>query len=317
MEFSVIDVETTGFSKRNDRIIEIAIIRINDSGQIIRTYESLINPMRDVGPSHIHGITASDVLNAPTFADLSNTVLDFLNGSVIVSHNKGFDLGFLESEFNRAGINVAKIDGICTLNLSKYLFPELPSRKLQVLCEYLDILIENAHRAYDDCLATAQLFHKMYETYLQEYTLEEFYGKFVRENIFSFPLKEKGTAIVEFKRDVSKNKVEIQEPKIRGILNRIPDNYKPAENSISEYLNLLDRILEDRLIAKEELKEIEEYTVLHGFSPAKLTKIQQEYFRRLVRYYLSDNIISELELLDLKQVATLLQIEDSDRDIII
>lgn len=85
IEFAVLDVETTGFSKKLDRIVEIAIIRINSSGEFIRQYETLVNPQRDVGASAIHRISASDVVNAPIFEDIRYSVLEMLNNSVIVS----------------------------------------------------------------------------------------------------------------------------------------------------------------------------------------------------------------------------------------
>ena len=142
IEFAVVDLETTGFSHRCDRIVEIAIVRTNERGETIAKYETLVNPHRDVGASAIHKITATDVINAPTFADIKDSVIEMLNNSVIISHNKSFDLGFLKSEFNRAGIELDTLNGICTLRLSKILFPELPSRKLEVICEYLDVLKE-------------------------------------------------------------------------------------------------------------------------------------------------------------------------------
>jgi DNA polymerase-3 subunit epsilon len=231
-----------------------------------------------------------------------------LNNSVIVSHNKSFDLGFLQSEFNRVGIELSGLDGICTLRLSKILFPELPSRKLEVLCEYLDVLVENAHRAYDDCTATAQLFHKMYQTYLEHSSTADFEQEFIYSNWFSHEINLVGR-LIEYKREDAKEKIKYEESKMKVFLQRIPDFYKPADYNISEYLNLLDRILEDRLITDEEFEEIEEYANANRISSKKLNDIHEEYYRRLVRYYLSDKILSETELLDLEKVASLLQID--------
>ena len=317
MEFSVIDIETTGFSKSYDRIIELAIIRINESGNVIDTYETLINPERDVGPSHIHGISASDVINAPKFDVISKQLIPIIDNSILVSHNKAFDLGFLTREFQRLDKSFPDFYGICTLNLSKVLFPELPSRKLKILCEYLDILVENAHVAYEDCLATSQLFTKMYETYCFDYGKQNFYESFIVGNKFIAPKKVVLNKKIKFKRSDAKISKQKNDSQIKELLNRIPDTYKSSEYNISEYLNLLDRILEDRLITKEEITEIESYANIHEISSANLVKIHGEYFRRLVRFYLSDKILSNAEILDLEKVGDLLQINRDEQNMII
>lgn len=310
MDFSIIDIETTGFSRKNDRIVEVAIVKINENGEIIKGYETLVNPIRDVGPTHIHGITATDVINAPSFSEVKDTILGIINNSILVAHNKSFDFKFLECEFLRAGIEIQPIDGICTLSMSKKIFPELPSRKLSVLCEYLDINIENAHRAYDDCLATAKLFYEMYKIFVEEYSPIELIDWFADDGLFKYPVGSYDH--VEFKRLDAKKEIYKEESKMQRFINRIPDNYRHNDSNISEYLNLLDRVLEDRLITDEELEEIEHYTTLYKLSSKSITSIHKEYFRRLVRYYLSDNYLSNSELIDLDKVSSLLYINDSD-----
>lgn len=123
--------------------------------------------------------------------------------------------------------------------------------------------------------------------------------------------------LVEYKREDAKEGIRFEESKMKTLLQRIPDFYKPSDYNISEYLNLLDRILEDRLITDEEFNEIEEYATQNSISSKKLNGIHEEYFRRLVRYYLSDKVLSETELLDLDKVASLLQIDDENRNTII
>jgi DNA polymerase III epsilon subunit-like protein len=65
--YTVVDLETTGlFPQQHDRIVEIAIVTVSDAGHIEQEWSTLVNPQRDVGPTHIHGITAREVLDAPT-----------------------------------------------------------------------------------------------------------------------------------------------------------------------------------------------------------------------------------------------------------
>lgn len=96
----VIDVETTGlFPFRNDRIVEIAVVVLDQSLTIIREFVSLVNPGRDIGPSRIHGLTSEDVIQAPSFQDLYGHLYEIMDGSLaIAGHNIRFDRQFLESE---------------------------------------------------------------------------------------------------------------------------------------------------------------------------------------------------------------------------
>jgi hypothetical protein len=102
---AVIDVETTGFSPRHgDRIVELAIVVIHAHGPVLREFVTLLNPERDIGPTHIHGLTASDVRHAPRFADIAGLVTETLAGcTAIAGHNIAFDHRFLKAEFERLG----------------------------------------------------------------------------------------------------------------------------------------------------------------------------------------------------------------------
>ncbi len=139
-EYAVVDVETTGFSpKHHDRIVEIGIVRANARGEVIDEYATLVNPGRDVGPTHIHGISAGDVADAPRFEEVVGDVLSLMRGAVLVAHNAAFDLRFLCHECDVGRAPLPAVEYLCTLSLAKRLTPGLPSRRLAVLCEHFDI----------------------------------------------------------------------------------------------------------------------------------------------------------------------------------
>ena len=97
--FAVVDVETTGFSPRlHDRVLEVAVLRLSPQGEATDSFCTLVNPGRDVGATHVHGITASDVSEAPTFGAISGDVASRLEGAIFVSHNARFDRGFVLSD---------------------------------------------------------------------------------------------------------------------------------------------------------------------------------------------------------------------------
>jgi ATP-dependent Lhr-like helicase len=157
--FAVVDAETTGFSPRlSDRIIEVAVVRLSPQGEPVQEYTSLVNPRRDVGPTHVHGITATDVRDAPDFADIAGDVASLLDGAVLVAHNLRFDRSFLEAEFARTANPLPPLPGLCTLAMAYRLEPGSASRRLSECCARHRIAVEQTHSALGDARAAARLF---------------------------------------------------------------------------------------------------------------------------------------------------------------
>lgn len=161
--FAVIDLETTGGNPSSERIIEIGIV-LHDGKHKIGEYTTLINPEKEISGfiSTFTGITNSMVKNAPKFAEVADTILELIEGKVIVAHNARFDYNFIKSEFRRLNIAFVK-KNICTVLLSRKIFPEIKSHSLGNLCRDLGIVIDNRHRAFGDAAATALLLEKLIE----------------------------------------------------------------------------------------------------------------------------------------------------------
>ena len=157
IDVAILDVETTGFS-RFDRIVEIAILRIDRQCRITREYQTLINPLQDVGPTHIHNVTATMVKDAPAFKDVARDILAFLpEKTLVVGHNVSFDLKFIERELSAELGRPVRYNSFCTLKQSrKYL--ESPSYKLGEICRRYGISNDEAHAAMGDTKATLKLF---------------------------------------------------------------------------------------------------------------------------------------------------------------
>lgn len=158
-EFAIVDVETTGLAALGrDRIVEIAVVRVDGRGQLLDQYVSLVNPLRDVGPTYIHGIHARDVKDAPLFSEIAGDVIARLSGAVFVAHNVHFDKRFVCAEMERAGCALPDFPFLCTMQLARRADPQVSCRKLDFLCRHFSIPLTQAHSALDDALATAQLF---------------------------------------------------------------------------------------------------------------------------------------------------------------
>lgn len=169
---SVIDVETTGLSPTNNRVIEIAIVRILN-GEIVSEYSSLINPGRRLPGfiSMMTGITDNDLRDAPFFEEIVNDLYPALENTVWAGHNFQFDLGFLRHEFLQCGEDNVKPLYLCSLRLSKKLNPLLRRRSLESLCKEYGIHNSQEHRALPDARATAQVLIKMIDNSIRKYAV--------------------------------------------------------------------------------------------------------------------------------------------------
>lgn len=163
--FTVFDVETTGLDpKRGDRIIEIAGLRIVDGQIQDETFVELVNPEREIPweAKRVNKIEEADVANAPTIDQVLPRFLDFAQDSILVAHNAQFDMGFLEKEKECCWGYIELPEHLCTMQLSKRIFPHEFRHNLDVLGARLDLQIPEArHRALPDVILTAKALMKM------------------------------------------------------------------------------------------------------------------------------------------------------------
>jgi DNA polymerase III epsilon subunit family exonuclease len=159
--FAVLDVETTGLSPSRDRIIEIAVVRCATDGSVIDEWSTLVNPGRDPGPTHIHGISAADLTDAPAFCDIAEELTGRLSGYMVTAHNLSFDAGFLSAEYTRAGLAAPDQSALCTLQLARFALRDLSGYSLAACAAALGIDHPDAHRALPDTRVTASVLREM------------------------------------------------------------------------------------------------------------------------------------------------------------
>ena len=296
---AVIDVETTGINPhRHDRIIELAAVIVTPEHGVIREFESLVNPHRDIGPISIHGLTTAQVRDAPTFAEIAGPFVESVEGcAAIGGHNVRFDLMFLQSEFARIGNAIDDIRTICSMRLAG-------GGTLVQCCE--DYGVEPptmAHSALADARATAQLLLTLLAD--EPRVLSEISSG----SPIGWPRVSRGSANpltrLQVQPSVIRRPDYIDELLLAS--NRAPP--RELDDRIqAEYWGLLDRVLEDRLVTPSEGQQLIELANHWGLSASEIVTLHDEYLVCLVSAAKSDEFVTDAERRDLERVGTLLGI---------
>ncbi|AWI59342.1 DNA polymerase III subunit epsilon, partial [Sinorhizobium fredii] len=159
----IFDTETTGLDSREDRVIEIGGVELENQFPTGRTIHLYINPGdRKVHPDAlaVHGITDEFLKDKPSFADVVEQIVDFFGDARWVAHNATFDIGFINAEFDRLGLSPIAIDRVTdTLALARRKHPMGPN-SLDALCRRYGI--DNSHRAKHGALLDSELLAEVY-----------------------------------------------------------------------------------------------------------------------------------------------------------
>jgi len=161
LSFAVVDLETTGASAIYDRIVEVAVVRI-EGGEIVDRYEQLVDPKVAIPPfiTRLTGIDGRMLKGKPAFGEIAGDVRQALGDGPLVAHNASFDEAFLRHAYARLGQKLTN-PKLCTLRLARRLLPRLPTYRLDALTTYFGIKNRKRHRALGDAEATAQVLARL------------------------------------------------------------------------------------------------------------------------------------------------------------
>jgi len=165
LDFTVVDVETTGWAPDEAGITEIGAVRVH-RGQVVAEFSSLVNPGTPVPPAitELTGISDEMLASAPPVAAVLPGLLAFAQGSVLTAHNAPFDLRFLTAACAGAGRDWPEFEVLDTVRLARHLMDtpqEVPDRKLATLASFFGTPVRPSHRALDDARATAAVLGRL------------------------------------------------------------------------------------------------------------------------------------------------------------
>ena len=275
---AVIDLETTGFRPRSDRVVEIAVVTLSlPDLSICDEFDTLLNPERDIGAQHIHGISPDMVVGVPTFREVAAILAEHVHDAVLVCHNIRFDIPFLEHEFTRAGGVFHPGTPRCTLAATR--------QKLSVACRDHDIPLSDAHSALADARATALLARK------------------------TLSLDAHGSAQAEVcVHTLRRNRDSAS--RLGRIIERA--RYPETDEATRLYLTALDYVLDDFVIEAAEQDTLDELAATLDLTPHQRREVHAAYFQSLVDAVQRDNVITAAEYHLLKKVHAALMLPAGD-----
>ncbi|MCE4956743.1 PolC-type DNA polymerase III [Macrococcoides caseolyticum] len=160
--YVVFDVETTGLSSQYDKIIELAAVKVKD-GEIIDKFERFSNPGERLNETikNLTGITDDMLVDAPPIEEVLSDFRDFVGDAIYIAHNASFDMGFIDTGFERLGYGATTNGVIDTLELSRTINTEMGKHGLNFLAKKYGVELTQHHRAIYDAETTAHIFVKM------------------------------------------------------------------------------------------------------------------------------------------------------------
>lgn len=310
-EFAVVDVETTGlFPNRHDRVIEIAILRVNHVGETLGEYSTLVNPERDIGRTDIHGIKSKHLRHAPGFEDVAGDILSLLAGAVFTAHNVHFDRRFVESEFSRIDYALPSFPCLCTMTLGARADRSIPSRRLSAICRHFGIDVKGAHSALGDARATVELLRKCIETIggAKTPSLTQLGVKGNLLPTIAWPsIPANGFS---YRREQAADAAHDEIPYIAHLVAKLPTS-TCLSTETEEYLGLLDKVLEDRRVTADEAESLLELGGELGMSREQAICAHESYLRDLARAAWVDGVVTDSERRDLEEVRDLLSVKSA------
>lgn len=157
--FAVVDVETSGLRPGRHQVIQIGVVTVDNTGEVIDQWSTLVrlrHVWNRVGPKHVHGISRWSLRGATPASAAFAELMRRIDGAVFTAHNAAFDAAFIEQSAQRLGLPLHIGPLLCTLDLSRRLDPDrLLTHGLADVCARYDIALTRHHDALADATATA------------------------------------------------------------------------------------------------------------------------------------------------------------------
>lgn len=281
--FLVLDVETTGFIRGRDQIVEIAAVVVTAVGEPKVALNTIIRPSRRMGGTDIHGLTDADVVDAPRIADLAEPLRALMANRVLAAHNSSFDVPFIQEALGDYS-GAPPFPYLCTMGINGLL--GLGSQyPLSYACGYFGIELGTQHAALDDAIAAARLLqhlvrelaNKKISTFGQLVSYDRHRSFF---DSFSRPFLPAPSSLFS-----------------ESSIPQKPRRKSPPEKAsrLREYLNLVLQQVADLQVSDVELSQTIARRDELGILPEEMRAIHARVFGGMISRYSEDRRIDDLE----------------------
>jgi len=315
--YAVLDVETTGLSPRDHRVVSMAVVLLDAQGRVQHEWETLVNPQGPVGATHIHGIRDVDVAHAPTFDTLVIPLVELLRGRAVAGHNVKFDVAFLKHELGRAGWGWPSAPTLCTLQESFHFLPQLDRRRLVDCCWASGFDLEGAHSALGDARGTARLLAAYLDPYTGVPPLPSHRSILSVATATKWP-SEPGSGVIS---DPARPRRELSQ-RARRVIAKPPAKKTSLLESFTladalddgapqgtlSYLETLVEVLEDGQLTEEEQATLSDVVELYELSEDDTVAAHRGLVRALAHEALEDGVLARAEKAELTHIAALLAV---------
>ncbi|MDI3286893.1 exonuclease domain-containing protein [Polyangium sp. 15x6] len=293
----MVDIETTGLRWKTDRVVELAVVRTDAEGRVLAELTTLVNPERNPGATHIHGLGAEDLAGAPRFPEVLAELVRYLEGAVLVGHNVKFDLAFLAEELGRLGHVLPDAPRVCTRELAMRVLPALGDYRLASCCKALGVESGNEHRALDDARAAAGVFARLSKTGFWRTSYER---ELAEAASVVWPVIE-GPSRIAARGEAQ----AAAEPSPLGVMvEGLPEG--TSSGSVEGYFTVLDEILEDRRVTEEKAEAARRHVEGAGLLRGDIVAAHRAYLTGVARAALAGDLGGGLGASDLGRVSRLL-----------
>ena len=291
---AIVDLETTGLTPGADRVVEVSVVRL-DPGQSPRlALDTLVNPMRPVAATEIHGITEDDVLDAPRFNEIVGELVDVLSGCVLAAYNVYFDVRFLEYELMNVGLKMIP-PHLCLM----YMRPMfgLGSRcRLDEACRAYGIEYQTQHVAAHDAQASSRLMEH-YIQVMKERGISTFYD-LAQLKQYRF--------VESFRNDPLPGALAFNLcgcERLRSRVSRIPEvAIDKDRQALGEYWDALTTVLDDLQITDDELEYMLNERSRLGLSKEQIRVLHARAFANAIAQFADDQWLDDDEMGKLRRL---------------
>lgn len=285
---AIVDFETTGLMAGVDRVIEVSVVRVSPGREPTLALDTLVNPRRPVAATEIHGITDSDVAQAPRFSDIAGELVAALEECVVGAYNVYFDIKFLSYELSQAGVDQIP-PHFCLMYMRPLL--GLGSRcRLDEACRANDIEYEATHVAAQDAQACTLLLERYIEI-LHERGISTFSDLAALKNYKFFksfensPLQDPGFYNLKGCDRLCSRSEEV------GIM-----PVDESRHALSEYWDALRAAVADLEITDEEMVHVAEERIRLGLKKEKVRVLHARIFENAISQFVDDEWLDEEEV---------------------